>query len=193
MIPFSLTHKGDFSIVLPRRSNILSPHLTRVRAVGLSSHGMGALKAVAGVPEIDVVWVRINPAGLCMDRASLGGYDRLASVPWLKRLVKGFLPIRMSAALRPDPDVAPVSAVDLREVEETVRVLHSRGKGVVAMKVLAQGHLADRAAESISYVKNLPGIDSLVIGMESRDEIIQNCRCMSSPDIAAANRHGQPL
>ncbi len=36
----------------------------KVRAVGLSSHGLSALAAVIEIQEIDVVWARINYAGL---------------------------------------------------------------------------------------------------------------------------------
>jgi predicted aldo/keto reductase-like oxidoreductase len=57
----------------------------KVRAVGLSSHGLSTLKAVLEMPEIDLVWGRINYAGLNMDTECLGIYDQMASVYWLKK------------------------------------------------------------------------------------------------------------
>jgi aryl-alcohol dehydrogenase-like predicted oxidoreductase len=152
----------------------------KLRAVGLSSHGLSALKAAAEVPEIDVVWARINLAGLCMDAARLGLYDKLASISWLKKLANELLPKSLTAALRPKIDADSVSGENRKEVEETLKVIHSQTKGVVGMKVLAEGYLGGKAHESIGYVRNLPFIDSLVIGMLNRDEITENCRSLES-------------
>lgn len=166
--------QGAFNVLLKHKK------AGRVRAVGLSSHGMGALKTAVEIPEIDVVWARINSAGLCMDRPRMCAYDKLASVPWLKKLVKTVLPQKLSAALRPDTDVDPVSEENRREVETILDVIHSKGKGVVGMKVLAEGHLGATADAAIRYVKNLPCVDSLIVGMQSREEIIANCKSIAS-------------
>jgi len=152
----------------------------KVRAVGLSSHGLSALKAAAEVPEIDVVWARINLAGLCMDAARLGLYNQLASVSWLKKLKNELLPKNLTAFLRPKIDADSLSEKNRKEVEETLKVIHSQTKGVVGMKVLAEGHLGENAYESIRYVRNLPFIDSFLIGMLSKDEISENCRRLES-------------
>jgi len=152
----------------------------KVRAVGLSSHGLSSLKAAAEVPEIDVVWARINFAGLCMDTAQMGFYDQFASVPWLKKLAKVILPKNLTAALRPNIAANSLSEKNRKEVEETLKVIHSQTKGVVGMKVLAEGHLREKADESIKYVRNLSFIDSFLIGMTSRDEITENCRSLES-------------
>jgi len=152
----------------------------KVRAVGLSSHGLGALKAAAEIPEIDVVWARINLAGLCMDAARLGLYDQLASVSCLKKLTKELLPKNMTAALRPKINTGSLSEKNHKEVEEALKIIHSQTKGVVGMKVLAEGHLGEKAYESIKYVRSLPFIDSFLIGMHSRNEITENCRSLGS-------------
>ena len=73
-----------------------------------------------------------------------------------------------------------LSKKDCKEVEETLKVIHSQTKGVVGMKVLAEGHLREKVDESIRYVRNLPFIDSFFIGMTSRDEITENCRSLES-------------
>ena len=44
------------------------------------------------------------------------------------------------------------------------------------MKVIAEGKLRDDTERAIEYVKNLPVVDSLVIGMLSKKEIEENCR-----------------
>ena len=89
-----------------------------MRAVGISSHGLSALKAAAEVPEIDLVWARINFAGLCMDSDRMGLYDQLASVSCLKKLAKVILPKNLTAALRPKIDTDSLSETNRREVEE---------------------------------------------------------------------------
>ena len=66
----------------------------KIRAVGLSSHGLSALKSVLEMPEMDLVLARVNYAGLNMDTGSLGMYDQMASVYWLKKCAK-LLPKRI--------------------------------------------------------------------------------------------------
>jgi hypothetical protein len=141
---------------------------------------LSALKAAAEIPEIDLVWARINFAGLCMDSDRMGLYDQLASASCLKKLAKVILPKNLTAALRPKIDTDSLSETNRREVEETLNVIHSKTKGVVGMKVLAEGHLQEKTDESIRYVRNLPFIDSFLIGMTSRDEITKNCRSLDS-------------
>ncbi|NOZ25970.1 MAG: aldo/keto reductase [Nitrospirae bacterium] len=153
----------------------------RIRAVGMSSHGLGALKAVTAVSGIDAVWVRINLAGLNMDAGSLGIYDRLAALPWVRRAAAS-LPRRVQAALRPDPASLLVSEDDRREVEETVRRIHAMSKGVVGMKVIAEGQLRMQARKAVEYVRDLPFVDSLVIGMLTEREIEENCRIVTGGD-----------
>lgn len=147
----------------------------RVRAIGFSFHGLSALRSVTEMDEVDVAWIRINPVGLCMDKSDLVFSDQLASVPWLKKFVKGVLPDKMRASVRQGTAKGPSTTDEREEVESIIRTLHSQGKGIVAMKVLAEGGLAREAEESISYVKNVPGVDALIIGMQNRDEILRNC------------------
>jgi predicted aldo/keto reductase-like oxidoreductase len=75
----------------------------KIRAIGISTHGLSALESVLKTPEVDVVWARINYAGIYMDMYSLGLYDRLATIPCLKKIVK-LLPNKIKAALTPKPE-----------------------------------------------------------------------------------------
>jgi predicted aldo/keto reductase-like oxidoreductase len=148
----------------------------KLRAVGISSHGLGALKAVTGIPEIDLVWARINFAGFCMDPPELGLYDQLSSVAWIKKVVKKLLPKRIISAMRPDADTKQISESDRKEVHKNLEIIHSQSKGIVGMKVLAQGLLGAQAQVSIEYVKGLSFIDSMIIGMVNKKEVEENCR-----------------
>jgi aryl-alcohol dehydrogenase-like predicted oxidoreductase len=147
----------------------------KVRAVGLSSHGLSALKAVLKIPEIDLVWTRINFAGLCMDTCRLGLYDQLASIAWLKKSAK-FLPKRVISAVCPEPESQLISKDDLKGIEDTLRIIHSQSKGVVGMKILAEGQLRDDVQKAVRYVSALPFVDSFIIGMLNKDEIEENCK-----------------
>ncbi len=146
-----------------------------VRAVGISSHGLGALRSAAERAEIDVVWGRINAAGLCMDSCRPGLYDRMASVPWLKRAVRKAVPRRIRSAARPAPEQEKVGEDGRAEVEQALRALHRQGRGVVGMKVLAEGALRGDPEKAIGYVATRSFVDAFVIGMTSRAEIDRNC------------------
>jgi len=149
-----------------------------IRAIGLSSHGIEALEAAAQTPEIEVVWARINYAGLVMDNRALGLYDRIASVAWAKKLVK-MLPRGLIAPVRTTMTARPVSARDRGEVTGLLQSLHRAGKGVVGMKVFAEGRLSHDAARALAYVNDLPFIDSCVVGMLTEKEIDGNCRMIN--------------
>ena len=61
------------------------------------------------------------------------------------------------------------------------------GKGIVAMKVMGLGTLADDPKAAISFVARLPYVHSLCIGMRSLSEIEQNAR------LVGCERQADPL
>lgn len=148
----------------------------KVRAVGISSHGLDALKTAAEMPDIDVVWARINFAGLYMDSNSLTLYDQFASISWLKKVVKTLVPKKVISAIRPSLESQVISKDDRKGVEETLANIHSLSKGTVGMKVIAEGKLRGDAQKAIKYAKSLPFVDSFIIGMFNKNEIDENCR-----------------
>jgi aryl-alcohol dehydrogenase-like predicted oxidoreductase len=146
-----------------------------VRAVGISSHGLSALRSVLKMPEIDLVLARINFAGICVDRCSLGLYDQLASVEWLKKSARLLVPKRLISVVRTGSGPPKGSLNDLMEVENTLKQLHSRSKAIVGMKVMAEGRLGDKAEKALTYVNNLPFVDSFIVGM------LNNCLYYEDP------------
>jgi hypothetical protein len=48
--------------------------------------------------------------------------------------------------------------------------MHTAGKGVIGMKVLAQGDLRDRKDEAIKYALSLGVLDAFTIGATSKAE-----------------------
>ncbi len=110
----------------------------KIRATGLSSHGLSALKSVLEMPEMDLVWARVNYAGLNMDSGCLGMYDQMASVYWLKKCVR-FLPKRVKSLIRPKANSQPIPEDARKDVADTLKEIHSQSKGIVGMKVIAEG------------------------------------------------------
>ncbi len=68
----------------------------------------------------------------------------------------------------------------LPEMLTALETLHDGGKGVIAMKVLGSGVLCDDPAAVIAFVAALPQVDTLCIGMKSRQEIEANARAVMS-------------
>lgn len=65
-------------------------------------------------------------------------------------------------------------------VEDMVSAIHlakSKGKFIFAMKALAGGHLLGNYKEALNFVLSLP-IDSLAIGMQSKEEIDANVQAV---------------
>lgn len=62
----------------------------------------------------------------------------------------------------------------IEDMLEELKELHEMGKGIYGMKPLGGGHLIKDLESSFNFVKNLPYIDSIAIGMQSKDEIDSN-------------------
>ncbi len=59
----------------------------------------------------------------------------------------------------------------VNEMVEAIKTAKEFGKGIYAMKVLAGGHLIDKAAEAIRFIVDLDLVDSLAIGIQSITEL----------------------
>jgi predicted aldo/keto reductase-like oxidoreductase len=154
---------------------VKSKEAGKIRAIGLSSHGIEALEIALEFSEIEVVWARINYAGVLMDTRNLGLYDTLASMSWTKKIVK-MLPKCIVAPARPTPSIAPVPERNRQEVERLLSRLHEAGKGVVGMKIFAEGRLGHDPRKAFRFANDLSYLDAYIIGMTKKEEIEQNCR-----------------
>lgn len=54
---------------------------------------------------------------------------------------------------------------------ELIRAAYDRGKGVLGMKIVGEGYLAEEAESQMRYGFALPGIHALDIGMKSRAQV----------------------
>lgn len=64
----------------------------------------------------------------------------------------------------------------LRELKD----LHNMGKGIYAMKPLGGGHLISDLEGAFNFVKNIPYIDSIAIGLQSKEEIDSNIHLLEN-------------
>jgi predicted aldo/keto reductase-like oxidoreductase len=107
----------------------------RVRAVGVSCHGLDPLRAAVNCDWVEVDLARINPIG--------GSKGRMDGTP--------------------------------EEVSACLKAMHDKGKGILGMKILAEGTLKtpEEQINSLRFVLGLGCVDAMVIGFESPDQIDQ--------------------
>jgi aryl-alcohol dehydrogenase-like predicted oxidoreductase len=68
---------------------------------------------------------------------------------------------------------------DVAQMLDATRLAWTAGKGIVTMKVMGCGSLADRPREAISFAARLPYVHSLCIGMRSWAEVQQNVELLA--------------
>jgi aryl-alcohol dehydrogenase-like predicted oxidoreductase len=118
-----------------------------VRAVGLSTHAILTLEAVAGRPDIDVILTNFNFANVHMD-------------------------------------------ANIKDYRAAMTAAHAAGQGVIAMKTLGEGKLANRRAEAIPYNLAQPFIHSVVVGMMDTREVDE---CVAIADAYLRDPAGHTL
>lgn len=62
----------------------------------------------------------------------------------------------------------------VEDMLEALKIAHNMGKGIYGMKPLGGGHLIGRAEEAFNFVRDIPYLNSIAIGMQSKDEIDAN-------------------
>ena len=149
-----------------------------IRVVGLSSHGLSALNGALHNEKIEIVFVRVNHAGQCMDSSKLSAYDRMASIAILKTLFKVIVPPSIRAIIRPHNETNIINEKDRESVISLLKEIHKKKKGTVGMKILAEGNLRHDVKRAVNYVKSLNFIDSFIVGMLSKSEIDEICSIM---------------
>lgn len=76
----------------------------------------------------------------------------------------------------------PLEDGNMEEMFEALKLAHSKGKGVVAMKVLATGDpsIVDNYQSAIRAVSRLDFVDAILIGMRDLEEVKKNIQALSS-------------
>ena len=86
------------------------------------------------------------------------------------------LPINMTGVCLPDQPIE--GGIEL--MKGIAEKAWTKGKAIIAMKVMGFGSYADRPKMAIAHVANLPYVHSLCIGMRSQAEIDQNVHILCS-------------
>lgn len=77
----------------------------------------------------------------------------------------------------------------LEEMLAAVREARDRGKGIYTMKALGGGNLGADAASALAYVRDLPFVDAIAVGIRTAAELEMNAAVVSGktvpPEIAA--------
>jgi predicted aldo/keto reductase-like oxidoreductase len=110
----------------------------KVRAIGVSCHGIEPLRSAVKCDWVEVDLARINPVG--------GDKGRMDGTP--------------------------------EQVATCLKAMHERGKGIIGMKILAEGTLKtpEEQLRSLRFVVGLGCVDAFVIGFESPEQINQIMR-----------------
>jgi predicted aldo/keto reductase-like oxidoreductase len=110
----------------------------RIRAIGVSCHGLDPLQAAVKCDWVEIDLARINPVG--------GNKGRMDGTP--------------------------------EQVAACLRAMHDQAKGIIGMKILAEGTLKkpEEQLHSLRFVLGLGCVDAFVIGFESREQINQIMR-----------------
>lgn len=73
-----------------------------------------------------------------------------------------------------------------QDMEEALAFASSCGKGVYIMKALGGGHLYARAREALEYVRDLPFVSSVAVGVKSRAEVLFACSILGGEEVPRA-------
>lgn len=115
-----------------------------IKAVGISTHTIRAVKAAAKLPEIDVIHPIINKTGL---------------------------------GIQDGP---------LEDMLEALKIAKANGKGIYGMKPLGGGNLIHSAEECFRFVLDLPILDSIAVGMQTKEEVLANIMVFSGRTVPRA-------
>ena len=75
----------------------------------------------------------------------------------------------------------------LKEMLESIELLHQSGKGMYAMKVLAGGHLVSDILDAISYARAIPGMHAVSVGVTTVEELNLQLRIFNDEGIDASD------
>jgi aryl-alcohol dehydrogenase-like predicted oxidoreductase len=74
----------------------------------------------------------------------------------------------------------------LKEMLESIELVHQSGKGMYAMKALAGGHLVGEMLDAIGYVRAIPGMHAVSVGITTMEELNLQMRIFNDEDIDPA-------
>lgn len=84
-----------------------------------------------------------------------------------------------------------------QDMEQAIAGASKAGKGLVAMKALGGGNLIQDVEAAFAYVRGLPGISSVAVGMVKEDELLMNLSIFEDrpvpPELTGKSRKSKAL
>ena len=113
-----------------------------IRSHGVSCHSLPATTKAASLDWVEVNLVRINPMGVLMDTSDTAIFGKS-------------------------------SESDVPGVVEQLKIMRKNGHGTIGMKLIGEGAFADieQRKKSIAWVMQSDIIDSVIIGVKSKEQI----------------------
>jgi aryl-alcohol dehydrogenase-like predicted oxidoreductase len=78
----------------------------------------------------------------------------------------------------------------MQEMLKSIELVHKSNKGMYAMKVLAGGHLVEGMLDAIGYVRAIPGMHSVSVGVTTTEELKLQLRIFNDEEIDPASLAG---
>lgn len=72
---------------------------------------------------------------------------------------------------------------NIEDMLQSIELAYNKGKGIYGMKPLGGGHLINTVEESFNFVKEIPHLHSIAIGMQSKDEVDANVNLLLEGNI----------
>ncbi len=147
-----------------------------VRNVGVSSHGIGAIEASLDIPEIEVLFARINWAGASMDEYQERLLPKLMAIPYGKKFARKIISRKIIPSFSAQVESMRSNAHEQEVVKNLLQKCHNVNKFVVGMKIFGAGALANNIEKSLEFIMSLKYVNVFMLGMTSKEEVDENIR-----------------
>ena len=147
-----------------------------VRSIGISSHGIGAIEASLEIPEIEVLFARINWSGVSMDAYQEGFLSKLVAVPYVKEVARKIIPKKIIPSFSAQVESLQSNEREQETVKNLLQKCHNVNKSVIGMKIFGAGALTHDIEKSLRFIMSLKYVRAFLLGITSKEEVDVNMR-----------------
>ena len=147
-----------------------------VRSIGLSAHGIGAIEASLTIPEIEVLFARINWSGVSMDAYQEGFLSKLVAIPYVKEVARKIIPKKLIPSFSAQVESFQSNEHEQEVVKNLLLKCHNSNKSVIGMKIFGAGALTNDIEKSLRFLMSLKYVKAFVLGITSKEEVDENIR-----------------
>lgn len=147
-----------------------------VRNIGVSAHGIGAIEVSKDMPEIDVLFARINWSGISMDSYQEGFLSKVVALPYVKEVGRKIIPKKIVPSLSAQVESLQSSKQEQGVIMDLLQKCYDANKSVIGMKIFGAGALVNDIEKSLRFILPLHYVKSFLLGMLSKEEVDENLR-----------------